>query len=226
METFPLMSCSVAACNNLYRPYKSLGEIARDAGEVKSFLKSQKGSHYLRDRRSEPIQKLDEAIAILPHEVTKTGKPVVVETLLGKLLLDAGLISQDELSQALKRHMQTGQRLGQTLIAMNLVRSEDIGRMLEKKLSVPYVSLRRYSGRREVMRLFSLEFMKAHRVVPVEMTQDGLKLAMCDPFDIRTLDAIERVSSLRPIPYLALEDEFEEFIEFYSGHDAQESKIG
>ena len=51
-ENIPLMSCSVAACNNLYRRYRSLGEIAHDAAQVKSFLKSQPGSHYLRDRRS------------------------------------------------------------------------------------------------------------------------------------------------------------------------------
>jgi diguanylate cyclase (GGDEF)-like protein len=38
-ETFPLMSCSVAACNNVYRDYKSLAEIATDAAEVKSFFK-------------------------------------------------------------------------------------------------------------------------------------------------------------------------------------------
>ena len=30
-----------------------------------------------------------------------------------------------------------------------------------------------------------------------------------NPFDLRTLDTIERITGLRPVPYLALEDEFE-----------------
>ena len=36
---------------------------------------------------------------------------------------------------------------------------------------------------------------------------------MCDPFDLRTLDAVERITGLKPVPYLALEDEFEQFLE-------------
>ena len=39
---------------------------------------------------------------------------------------------------------------------------------------------------------------------------------MCDPFDLRTLDAVERITGLKPVPYLALEDEFEQFLETLS----------
>jgi diguanylate cyclase (GGDEF)-like protein len=227
-ETFPLMSCSVAACNNLHRPYKSLGEIAQDAAEVKAFLKLQPGSHYLRDRRSEPIRRVEEAVELLSSEIPASRIGGRIDPL-GQVLLNAGLIDQEELSSALKRHLETGQRLGQTLISMNLVRSEDVGRMLEKKLNVPYVSLKQFPASLEMLRLFTLDFMKSHRVVPLEVTGSSLKLAMCDPFDLKTLDAIERVSGLKPVPCLALEDEFEEFVEAYMAEAARnrhETKIG
>ncbi len=212
-ENLPLMSCSIAACNNLHRPYKSLGEIAQDAAEVKAFLKSQPpGSHYLRDRRSSPVRGVKEALAILAPEMAPEKKEEPVDPL-GRVLLDAGLITQDQLSAALKRHFDTGQRLGQVLIGMNAVKSEDVGHMLEKKLNVPYVSLRFLKPSREAFRLFSMDFIRSHRVVPVEVTREGLKLGMCDPFDLKVLDAIERITSLKPIPCLALEDEFEEFLD-------------
>lgn len=217
-ENFPLMSCSIAACNNLYREYKSVGEIAQDAAEVKAFLKSQPGgsSHYLRDRRSSPVRGVKEALEILapemPAESIKKEEPVDP---LGRVLLSAGLITQEQLSAALKRHFETGQRLGQVLIAMNAVKSEDVGHMLEKKLNVPYISLRGVKPSREILRLFTPDFIRSHRVVPVENTSDGLRLGMCDPFDLKTLDSIERITNLKPIPCLALEDEFEEFMERY-----------
>ncbi len=214
-ENIPLMSCSVAACNNVYRPYKNLGEIARDAAEVKSFLKSQTGSHYLRDRRSEPIARLDTAVEILSPEVEALGSRAKDSDPLGRVLVNAGLLTEEQLELAIKRHLETRQRLGQTLIAMNLVSSQDVGRMLEKKLRVPYVSLAQARIARETLRIFTVDFMRSHRVVPLSASGARLKLAMCDPFDLKTLDAIERVSQYKPEPCLALEDEFESFIESY-----------
>ncbi len=222
-ENLPLMSCSIAACNNLHRPYKSVGEIAQDAAEVKAFLKSQPGgSHYLRDRRSSPIQEVKEALEILAPEMQEPKKEEPVDPL-GRVLLSAGLITQDQLSAALKRHFESGQRLGQVLIAMNAVKSEDVGHMLEKKLNVPYISLKHLKPGREALRLFSLEFIRSHRVVPVALTGEGVKLGMCDPFDLKTLDAIERITRLKPIPCLALEDEFEAFLERYQGGFQEEA---
>lgn len=224
-ETFPLMSCSVAACTNIYRPYHSLGEIAQDAAQVKAFLKSQTGSHYLRDRRSMPMQHLEQAVHVLSSD-TPLGKKAVSVDPLGKILLNAGLVNEEQLSRAIKRHMLTGQRLGQTLIAMNLVRSEDVGRMLEKKLNVPYISLKKTVPDRDVLRLFTSDFMQSHRVLPLRVSAGNLNLAMCDPFDLKTLDAIERISGLKPVPHLALEDEFEDFMEKLRKERSQEQLTG
>jgi diguanylate cyclase (GGDEF)-like protein len=212
LSTFPLMSCSIAACNNLNRQYKNMGEIAQDAAEVKSFLKTQTGSHYLRDRRFSPIRKAEEAMAFLAPEIPVPNAVPEADPL-GQVLVNAGLITHEQLTQALKKHLETGQRLGQVLIQMNAVRSSDVGRMLQKKLNVPYICLKEHRPTREMMRLFTMEFIRAHRVLPLEMTESGLKLGMCDPFDIRVLDSIERITGLKPVPCLTLEDEFEEFLE-------------
>ena len=132
---------------------------------------------------------------------------------LGQVLLGAGLITEEQLSQALKKHLETGQRLGQTLISMELISSQDVGRMLEKKLKIPYFSLQKWEPLRENLNLFTLEFIHNHRVIPIEIHEGSIKLAMCDPFDLKTIDMIERITNLKPIPFLALEDEFEAFLE-------------
>ena len=212
MENFPLMSCSVAGCTNLYRNYANLREIAEDAAEVKTFLKSQPGSHYLQDRSSSPIKKLDDAVHILEPEI-KPSKPKKHVDPLGQVLVSTGLITEDQLSEALKKHLQTGHRLGQTLINMNLISSQDVGRMLEKKLKVPYFSLKGWIPDPAIFHLFNAEFIFHHRVVPIGISEGSVRVAMCDPFDLRTLDAIERITALKPVPYLALEDEFEQFLE-------------
>ncbi|MBI4711167.1 MAG: hypothetical protein HY767_01705, partial [Candidatus Omnitrophica bacterium] len=196
----------------LYRNYVNLREIAQDAAEVKTFLKSQPGSHYLQDRRSSPIKKLDEAVHILEPEI-KPAKPKKRIDPLGQVLLSTGLITEEQLGEALKQHLQTGRRLGQTLIDMNLISSHDVGKMLEKKLKVPYFSLKGWTPDPAIFHLFNAEFIFHHRVVPIGVSEGSVRIAMCDPFDLRTLDAIERITGLKPVPYLALEDEFEQFLE-------------
>ena len=99
------------------------------------------------------------------------------------------------------------------MISMNLVSSEDVGRMLEKRLNVPYFSLKKWRPTREILRTFTFDFIEAHRVVPVEVTDGMIKLAMCDPFDLKLLDRIEQITRLKPVPCLTLEDEFELFLE-------------
>ena len=123
-ENFPLMSCSVAACTNEHRPYESFGEIARDAAALKCFLKSQPGSHYLRDRRSAPIENLEKAYEVLQPalpglEGRKTQNPALVP--LGQLLLQGRYLREEQLAEALKVHLRTGKRLGQVLIQMKIM---------------------------------------------------------------------------------------------------------
>jgi type IV pilus assembly protein PilB len=143
---------------------------------------------------------------------------------IGQVLLDAGLISQEQLSRALKKHRETGSRLGQILISMNAVTSQDVGRMLEKRLNVPYVSLKDFEPPRDILRLFTAEFIKEHRALPLEVAGESVRIGMCDPFDLKILDAIERTTSLKPVPCLILEDEFEQFVDQRLANGTREVK--
>jgi diguanylate cyclase (GGDEF)-like protein len=210
-ERFPLMSISVAAVTNLYRKYSNPAEIAQVAAEVKKFLKTQSGSNYLRDRRERQITALEEAMELLPE----TSDPAGSEEPLGQFLLAAGLVTEEQLGEALKQHLSSGKRLGQVLISMNLVNSLDVGRMLEKKLGVPYVSLAGRELPRELIRLIRPDYVRTHRVMPVEIRQGKLVLAMLDPFDIKVIDDIERITNYRVSPNIALEGEFETLYDKY-----------
>ncbi len=211
MDTFPLMSCSVAACTNLTRQYANLGEIARDAMEVKSFLKTQPGSRYLRDRRVVPVQAVADTAPpelVVPEEDQKAEEELMP---LGQLLLKAKLISGDQLSLALKKHLQTGQKLGQILTAMKAVQSEEVGKMLERKLKIPYFCLKHFIPNQELMTMLPADFMRLHRVIPLQkMDQQRLKVGLCDPLDRQVLESVKSMTQLKLIPYLVLEEELEE----------------
>ncbi len=206
---FPLMSLSIAVITNLYRPYRNVAEISHDAAEVKQYLKTQPGSHYLRDRRAKPLTSLEESLEVLSQNqgTKKTTK------LLGQMLLEVGLITEEELSQGLRRHIETGERLGQVLIRMNVVSAADVGRFLEEKLSAQYVSLANHSLSEDLARILTEEFIRTHQVVPFAIAGDSLELAMVDPANQDTIRAVEEASGLNVAPKFVLESEFEEFLE-------------
>jgi len=213
-EKIPLMSVSIAGVTNLFRRFVNPGQIAEVAAEVKKYLKTQPGSNYLRDRRERQLNQLDEAFELLSVN-ERREKPGKLGEPLGQFLLAAGLINEDQLDEALKLHLATGKRLGEVLISMNLVRSDEVGKMLEKKLGVPYYSLHDREFPPGVSRLFSAEYVRTHRVVPVELEEKSLRVGMIDPFDIKIIDDIERVLGCKVVPGLILEAEFEDF---YDSH--------
>ncbi|MBU3760170.1 MAG: diguanylate cyclase, partial [Candidatus Omnitrophica bacterium] len=225
-ENIALMSCSVAACNNLYRVYTSLAEIAQDAAQVKAFLKSQPGSHYLRDRRSEPIRHLEQAITLLAPDVEKAKIKKESEEPLGQTLIAQGLISEDQLTAALKRQFETGKKLGEILLGMKAVKAEALGEALAKKWSVVYHSLLNREPQREALRLFTLDFMKSRRIVPVETGSESVRIVMCEPRDTALIEDLERMLGSKIEPCLGLEAEMEEYFGKCSPEFFQEERAG
>ena len=60
---------------------------------------------------------------------------------LGETLVQAGLITEDDLRAALAEHKRTGERLGVVLVRMNLATEQQIAKALAHQLGFPYVNL-------------------------------------------------------------------------------------
>ena len=207
---FPLMSLCIAAVTNRYRAYRNLGEIARDTSEVKSYLKTQPGSHYLQDRRSRPLTDLEQSIEVLqilnPRGAAR-HRPI------GQILLEVGLITEDQLKHAVRKHIETGEKIGQILIRMNAISSSDLGRALEEKLCVGYVDIRNHVLSDDLARVLSEEFIKTNQVVPLSIDEESLELAMVDPVNRETIQTVHEISGLKVKPKFILENDFEYFLE-------------
>ncbi len=61
-----------------------------------------------------------------------------LNSLLGELLLEKGLLSEDELSRALTEQKETGEVLGQILIRLGFVSEKDLRHILSEQLGMPF----------------------------------------------------------------------------------------
>ncbi|QEG43480.1 GspE/PulE family protein [Roseimaritima ulvae] len=123
---------------------------------------------------------------------------------LGERLIEAGVLTSDELSAALSQHSRKNAKLGETLLELGFVDEATLLRVLGQQCGVPAVRLRDGLVDPAVVRL--LPRNKAQQLCALVMfrVHDTLTVAMADPRNLRHTDEIERLTGLRVAPALAL----------------------
>ncbi|MCG0278420.1 MAG: Flp pilus assembly complex ATPase component TadA [Thermanaeromonas sp.] len=128
---------------------------------------------------------------------------------LGDLLINAGLLTPEQLEQALKEQRRTGERLGKVLARLGLVSEKDILEVLEFQLGIPKVVLADYNLDPEVVKLIPEGLARRYLAVPVRKDGNRLLVAMADPLNLTALDDLRLATGLEIMPAIASEAEIE-----------------
>src|SRR5215470_661130 len=100
---------------------------------------------------------------------------------IGECLIQAGLISEDDLQVALAEHKKTGERVGSVLVRLNLATEKQITKALAYQLGFPYVSLADEPPDTAAIVLISKEVALKRVCVAVKLEKNLLTVAMSDP---------------------------------------------
>ena len=112
---------------------------------------------------------------------------------LGDLLLQQGIITKDQLALALEQQKQVKFRLGRIMVNNAFVTEENISEALAKQLGIPYVNLKNFHLKHELVRLLSESQARRFQAILLE-ERDGLILVgMADPTDVTAADEIARI---------------------------------
>lgn len=132
---------------------------------------------------------------------------VVARKRLGDLLMDAGVITQQQLEKALNVQKTTKERLGKALINLGYVTEEALIEALEFQLGVPRVRLTRGTVQQDATALIPQTLAERYNIVPVKKQGRKLMLAMIDPTNFYAIDDVRTVSGLEVVPVIATEKE-------------------
>ena len=136
---------------------------------------------------------------------------------LGDILMEAGLVSEEAVAQAIARQKETGHRLGQTLVELGLVTPEQIAAALSAQLGIPYVRLSDYSITAELIQKIPERVARQHKLLPIEEVSGKLIVAVADPLDITALDDLQLMLGLDIEPVIAAESDVMRSIEHLYG---------
>jgi len=132
---------------------------------------------------------------------------------IGDLLVDNGVISQEELDLVTKEREKSGESVTVVLSRLGLANESHLKNALELQYGVNYVSLLKKEPEPEVTALIPEELVRKHLVVPVSQQGDRLTVAMVDPSDSAAIDEIKsHLNGLQLKPMVCLEDDFEKFV--------------
>ena len=100
---------------------------------------------------------------------------------IGECLIQAGLISEEDLQVALAEHKKTGERVGTVLVRLNLATEKQITKALAYQLGFPYISLADEPPDAGAIVLISKDVALKRICVAVKLEKNLLTVAMSDP---------------------------------------------
>ena len=100
---------------------------------------------------------------------------------LGECLIQAGLITEDDLQSALAEHKRTGERLGAVLVRLNLATERQIAKALAYQLGFPYLNLAENAPDPNVVTLIAKEIALKRSCIAIRLDKNLLTVAMADP---------------------------------------------
>lgn len=125
---------------------------------------------------------------------------------LGDLLVEAGLINEDQLHAALEEKTKD-QRLGDVLLRKGFITEQQLIEVLEFQLGIPHVSLFNYPFDPKLFALLSKETAKRNLLIPLKKDGERLYIAMADPMDFIAIDDLRLATGFQIETAIATKDD-------------------
>ena len=146
---------------------------------------------------------------------------------IGDLLLNAGVITEDQLKAALdysKKERQEGRskRLGDCLKELGFVDDKAVAKALASQLNYQIVDLNGFALSEQMQKLVSGKVLRKHSVLPLgydPKDPQAIFLAMADPLDIEAMEDIEIVTGCRVEPLIATQQDIQAILDRYYGSE-------
>lgn len=123
---------------------------------------------------------------------------------LGEMLIDANLITRDQLLIALERQKSWGDRLGANLIATGALSEEELLLFLARNTGIGEIDLDREAIPPSVVQLITDKVAEQFKLIPVRQEEKNTLLVACaDPTDLSALDQVAFITGCKIKPLIS-----------------------
>ena len=112
---------------------------------------------------------------------------------LGDLLIQQGLLTDEQLKFALDEQKRSGRKLGRIVVESSFVTEEAISKALARQLQVSYVDLKHFNPKQNLINLLPEAQARRFRAVVLDEVNGRLQVGFVDPTDLQAYDDILRL---------------------------------
>jgi len=133
--------------------------------------------------------------------------------MIGKYLVDKGIITQKQLDEALAEQKKTGEFLGAILIEKRYASEHVIAKGLSEELGLAFMDLSKYSIEGAAIKLVPEALCRKYTLIPVYQAGHNLTVSMADPTDEEAKEEIKGITKLNVRPVFSPVSEIKERID-------------
>lgn len=145
---------------------------------------------------------------------------------LGDLLVEAGLITNEQLNHTLNTK-SADEKLGDALLREGFISEQQLIEVLEFQLGIPHINISQYPIDHDLIQLVPKELAKRHYAMPIRKDRNKLLVAMADPMDYFAIEELRMATGYQIEPAIATKDElYRTITKFYDLQESMEEIMG
>ena len=154
------------------------------------------------------------AIDRIPGEPRRYNEDAVG---IGSILLERGLIKEEQLEQAIAEQNRTGERLDHALVRLGFVSSGEVLEAIGQQFAMPIVDLNGLDVAEDILSTLPPKLVFKQQCVPIGRNNGALQVATCDPFELTAFDELRLLTGMAIELVLADEQDIRKFIRTHYG---------
>jgi type IV pilus assembly protein PilB len=143
--------------------------------------------------------------------------PAVKRVRIGEVLVEEGILTEQQLQRALAEQKATGRMLGEMLVEQGVIQPQVLVQALARRLGYQGCHLRHGLIDPALLKLIGEEEATRLKAIPLFKVRDTLTVAMAEPQSLPAIDRLRQLTNCKIRAVLALENNITEYIKKYAG---------
>jgi len=147
----------------------------------------------------------------------------ILKKKLTDILLEAKIITSQDLEKAFKIHADSGGNLKDILVREGFVKEKELMAVFSRELFIPFLELSKYKIDLSIIQLIPEKLARQYKVVPISKIGNVLTVALSDPLNIFAIDDLKVITGSEIDIVLASEKDIVKVLDkFFSSSSATE----
>lgn len=142
---------------------------------------------------------------------------------LGEILIEAGLITQEQLNNCLVIARKKNMPIGSVLVEEGIITNDQLREYLSAQQGIKFVHENEVKVNKESLNILPEDFIRLHKIVPIKTDGKSLVVGMVNPSNRKAINELVYLTGQKPIIQLMTYYEFKNVLKNHFSHVQSET---